>query len=99
MYFDKFNFVPLRAVFGEAQIEAYKARLQDHELVEGAMSFYESRPDLTDGQILKTWDSIGGSRAADRETDDPVVLWFQVKAEMRVVSMVLTYSDPLGPHW
>ena len=99
MYFDKFNFVPLKAVFGGAQIEVYKARLQDHEFVEGAMSFYESRPDLTDEQILETWDGIGGSRAADRETDDPVILWFQVKAKMRVLSMVLTYSKPLGPCW
>ena len=39
MYFDKFNFVPLKAVFGGAQIETYKTRLQDHEFVEGAMSF------------------------------------------------------------
>ena len=77
-YFDKFNFVPLKAVFGGTQIEAYKERLQDHASVEGAMSFYESRPDLT---------------------DDPVILWFQVKAQMRVLSMVLTYSEPLGPYW
>ena len=99
MYFDKFNFVPLKAVFGGAQIEVYKARLQDHEFVESGMSFYESRPDLTDEQILETWDGIEGSSAADRETDDPVVLWFQVKAKMRVLSMVLTYSEPLGPYW
>ena len=99
MYFDKFNFVPLKAVFGGAQIEAYKARLQGHELVEGAMSFYESRPDLTDEQILETWDGVDGSRGGDRETDDPVILWFQVKAKMRVLSMTLTYSEPLGPYW
>ena len=99
MYFDKFNFVPLKAVFGGAQIEAYKVRLQDHEFVESVMSFYESRPDLTDEQILATWRVIDGARAEDRETDDPVILWFQVKAEMRVLAMVLTYSDPLGPYW
>ena len=91
--------VPLKAVFGGAQIEVYKARLQDHEFVEAGMSFYESRPDLTDEQILETWDGIEGCSAADRETDDPVVLWFQVKAKMRVLSMILTYSKPLGPYW
>ena len=99
MYFDRFNFVPLEAVFGAAQIESYRARLQDHALVEGAMDFYESRPDLTDAQILETWDDMEEHDGTDRETDDPVVLWFKVKAQMRVLSMGLTYSAPLGPHW
>lgn len=99
MYFDKHNFVPLKAVFSGEQIEAYKARLRDHECVKSAMNFYDSRPDLTDEQILETWNVIDGSTVADRETDDLVVLWFQVKAQMRVLSMVLTYSEPLGPYW
>ena len=63
----------------------------------GRASFYESRPDLTDEQILETWDGIGGSRAADRETDDPVILWFQVKAKMRVLSMVLGFEPQREP--
>ena len=37
--------------------------------------------------------------STDRETDDQVVLWFKVKAQMRALSMGLTYSSPLGPHW
>ena len=65
----------------------------------GRASFYESRPDLTDEQILETWDGIGGSRAADRETDDPVILWFQVKAKMRVLSMVLGFEPQREPSW
>ena len=99
MYFDRFNFVPLVAVFGKAQIEMYKARLQDHEFVEGAMNFYEGWPDLTDEQILASWDHMEGLDGADRETDDQVALWFKVKAQMRVLAMTLTYSRPLGPHW
>ena len=99
MYFDKFNFVPLEAVFGEAQIEVYKERLRDHAFVGDAMCFYESRPDLTEEQILKSCDDMDGSRAVVRETDDPVVLWLQVKAQMRVLSMTLTYSEPLGSYW
>ena len=97
MYFDKYNFVPLKAVIDETQIKVYQARLQNHEFVESVVSFYESRPDLTDEKILETWKDIDGLNAADRETDDPVVLWFRVKAQMRVLSMVLTYSGPLGP--
>ncbi len=99
MYFDMFNFVPLRAVFGGAQINVYRARLQDHVIVKDTMNFYRSRPDLTDEQVLETWSGIGGSKAANRETEDPVVLWFMVKAQMRITSMTLTYSDRLGPHW
>ncbi len=99
MYFDKYNFVPLEAVFGETQVEAFRSRLRNHGLVEGVMNFYDSRPDLTDGQVLETWDNTAGSEDAERETDDPVVLWFKRKAEMRVLSMVLTYSDPLRPNW
>ena len=99
MYFDRFNFVPLEAVFGPARIEAWRTRLRDHAIVEGAMNFYDSRPDLTDAQILQSWDDMEGPDSADRETDDLVVLWFKVKAKMRVLSMVLTYSEPLSPHW
>ena len=42
MYFDEFNFVPLKAVFGEQVIETYRARLKDHEVIEGAMNSYRS---------------------------------------------------------
>ena len=99
MYFDRFNFVPLEAVFGAARIDSWRARLGDHTMVEGAMNFYKSRPDITDEQVLQTWDDMEGPDDADRESDDPVVLWFKVKAQMRVLSMVLTYSEPLRPHW
>lgn len=99
MYFDRFNFVPLEAVFDAAFIESRRARLHGHTMVEGAMNFYESYPDLTDEQVLQTWKGVEGSDDADRETDDPVVLWFKVKAHMRVMSMVLTYSEPLTPNW
>ena len=63
------------------------------------MNFYKSRPDLTDEQVLQTWDDTEGPDGTDRDTDDPVVLWFKVKARMRVLSMVLTYSEPVKPHW
>ena len=99
MYFDRFNFVPLEAVFGAARIDSWRARLQNHTMVEGAMNFYKSRPDLTDEQVLQTWDDTEGPDGTDRDTDDPVVLWFKVKARMRVLSMVLTYSEPVKPHW
>ena len=99
MYFDRFNFIPLEAVFGAARIESYRARLEDHELVKDAMDFYESRPDLTDEQILDSWSNSEELYGAERETDDAVVLWFKVKAQMRVMSMVLAYSEPLLPDW
>ncbi len=99
MYFDTFNFVPLEAVFVVAQIESWRTRLRDHLAVKVALDFYNSRPDLTGDQILQTWDDMEGSRSADRETDDPVALWFMVKAQMRALSMGMTYSEPLGPHW
>ena len=99
MYFDRFNFVPLKAVFGKALIETYKSRLKDHEVVQGAMSFYQSRPDLTQEQIFETWHDADGTDAVDDEADDPVVLWFRMKAQMRTISMMLTYADPLGANW
>ena len=63
------------------------------------MQFYESRPDLTRDQILSTWDDDDGSEVPSDGSDDPVVLWLRAKVRHRVVSMVLTYSDPLSPHW
>ena len=99
MYFDRFNFVPLVAVFGEETIETYRARLKGHQVVEFAMDFYESRPDLTLEQILETWDDETRPQPTGEELNDPVSLWFRVKAEMRVISMGLTYSEPLGRHW
>ena len=99
MYFDEFNFVPLRAVLGGDAIESCRARLKDREVVEATMQFYESRPDLTSDQILATWDDEDGSEAPGDELEDPVALGLRVKVRNRVVSMALTFSDPLGPHW
>ena len=99
MYFDRFNFIPLEAVFGASRIESYRARLQNHVLVKDAMDFYESRPDLTDEQILESWNDLEEHDGAGRETDDTILLWFKVKAQLRVISMVLAYSAPLLPHW
>ena len=36
---------------------------------------------------------------AGDESDDPVALWLRAKVRNRIVSMVLTYSDPVSPHW
>ena len=99
MYFDEFNFVPLTAVLGGDGIETRWARLKDREIVEAAMQFYESRPDLTREQILATWDDEDGSGDAGDEPDDPVALWLRAKVRNRVVLMTLTYSDPVSPHW
>lgn len=96
MYFDEFNFVPLRTVLGGDAIETYRARMKDCEVVEMAKQFYESRPDLTHDQILATWDDDDGSEALGDESDSPVALWLRAKARYRVASMVLTYSDPMG---
>ena len=99
LYFDRFNFASLEAAFSAAQIETYRARLQHHALVEDAKEFYESRPDLTEEQILETWRDVEEHKGADRQTDDLVSLWFKAKAQMRVLSMTLTYSKPLRPNW
>ncbi len=99
MFFDEFNFVPLKAVFGDEKIETFRARLKDHQFVEGAMNFYRSRPDLTREEMLATWNGEDGMGPVDVESDDPIVLWFRSKAQARVLSMTLTYSNPLGKHW
>ena len=89
----------MQAVFGEEIIEIYRVRLKDREVIEGAMNFYRSRPDLTREQMLETWSWEDETESVDGESDDPIALWFRAKAQMRVLSMVLTYSDPLGRHW
>ena len=99
MYFDRFNFVPLIAVFGKVRIETYRARLKDHKLVEDAMAFYESRPDLTREQVLESFNVATETQTLDGAEDDMVGRWFLVKAEMRLNSMMATYSDPLRPYW
>ena len=99
MYFDKYNFVPLLAVFGNETITTYKGRLGDHDLVKTAMSFYESRPELSQQQIYQTWKEDGGVEGEIEEMDDLVVPWLCARAQMRAMSMLLTYSDPLVPHW
>ena len=99
MYFDTFNFVPLDATFDVALVQSWRSRLHDHPLPKNAMNFYNSRPDLTDGQILETWYDMVEPDGTPRNTDDPLLLWFKAKAQMRALSMALTYSEPLGPHW
>lgn len=99
MYYDQYNFVPLEAVFGEEQIKTYQSRLQDHPTVEGVINYFDSLPDLTDEQILESWDKSHRIEDLGYDTDDPVVLLFNKKAQMRVASMLLTYSDPIGPNW
>ena len=32
------------------------------------------------------------------QTDEPLLPCFKAKAQMRALSMGLTYSEPLGPH-
>ena len=99
LYFDEFNFVPLEAVFGIARIESWRTGLKDHMLVESAMNFYNSRPDLTDEQVLQTRNNVEQLDDSDFGTDDPVLLWFKAKANIRALSMGLTYSEPLRPRW
>ena len=63
------------------------------------MQLYESRPDLTREQILKTWSDENGNETADDVSDDLVGLWFRTKAQMRVASWLVSYAEPLGPNW
>ena len=99
MYFDRHNFIPLTAVFGEPQIEIYRKRLRNREIVESAMEFYESRPELTREQILETWSNEDDEEVADALPDDLKALWFRAKAQMRVTSMTLSYVEPLHSNW
>ena len=99
MYFDRYNFVPLMAVFGAAQIETYRARLRDHDFVQFAMQLYESRRDLTREQILETWNDEDGSETAYDASDDVLSKWFRTKSQMRVASWLVSYAEPLGPNW
>ena len=99
MYFDEFNFIPLTAVFGEVQIGEYRARLETRESVRNIMDIYDSFPDLTTGQILERWDETYSREFGDDVPDNVKSRWFLVKSKMRVLSMTLSYSKPLGPHW
>ena len=99
MYFDEYNFVPLAAALGDDAIETCRARLKDHENVDFAMQVYNSRPDLTRDQILDTWHDEDGEEVPENERANPMALWLKAKIRMRAVSMVLTYSDRLSPHW
>ena len=97
MYFDKFNFVPLKALINDHQIETWKSRLRCHPTVEEALYYYNSRQDVTKAQILHAWDHSEEFGGTDRETDDPEVLWLKVKLQMRAISMAFAYSQPLKP--
>lgn len=97
MYFDKFNMVPLKAVFNDSQIESWTSRLKCHPTVEFALDFHNSRPNLTKERILQSWDNSEEFDGKGRETDDPAVLWLKAKLEMRAISMATAYSRPLTP--
>ena len=101
MYFDQFNFVPLKAVFDAAQIEVYQVRVQDHDVVQAARQYYESQPDLTREQILETWDDniYKGKITGDSATNDPIHLWFLAKVQHRATLWVLSYTESLRPNW
>ena len=97
LYFDTFNFVPLDAVLGQEQIKNYRARMHDHDIVRGAMDFYNSRPDLTHRQILETWNDIDDPEAPTDPEGDVEALWFHLKAKMRALSMTVAYTGPWTP--
>ena len=101
MYFDNFNFVPLKAVFETTQIQRYRMRAQDHDLVRMALELFESRPTLTREQILETWNDelYNESNGIDKTTADLVELWFRTKVHMRGMMWTLCYAKPLGPNW
>ena len=42
------------------------------------------------------WERDRGAEAPGDESDDLVALWLRAKGRNRALSMVLTYSDPLG---
>jgi hypothetical protein len=92
MFFDEFNVVPLHAALGEEMMEKYRTAAKETELVEDVMKFYDSQPDLSDEQILRRWD-----KEYDREfggagpPKDIQSRWALVKAQMRVVTMALSY--------
>ena len=94
-YFDEFNFVPIQAIIDEAQLETYRTRLQDHYLVQFGKQWYESLSDLTDEEIRQTWNNPDNEREhlADNATQELEYLYFQTKAEMRVMDLASTYRD------
>ncbi len=92
LYFDKYNFVPIMAIFDEAQIEKYRMRLRNHELVQTGVDFYKSRPYLTRDEILQTWDHKLRGDLPNNAADNLEGLYFQGKAETRVSSWALPYS-------
>lgn len=98
MYFDKYNFVPLSAVFDQETISTYQGRLQGHDLVKTAMRFYGSRPELSEQQIQETRTDDEGVVSKVEKLNDFTASWFCMKAQMRATSMPLTYVDPLSPH-
>ncbi len=99
MYFDAFNVVPLKAVFGEHRIKEYRARLNDHEIVQMVMDVYNSWPDQTIEQIQECWDNQCAAEFDSEVPEDVASRWFLEKSRMRVLYMMLSYAKPLGPHW
>lgn len=96
-YFDEINFVPLKAAFDDDTIRSWKKRLRCHQIVERAIDFYNSRPNLTQDQILKSWDDSEEFGGMGRETDELEVLRLKAKMEMRAILMAFAYSRPLKP--
>ena len=97
MYFDKFNIVPLKAVFNDSQFESWTSRLKSHPNVEFALGYYNSRPDLTKEQIWQSWENSEEFDGMCRETDDLEVLRLESKLQMRTISMAFAYSQPMKP--
>jgi hypothetical protein len=92
MFFDEFNFVPLRAALGDEAMESYRAAATGIQLLEDVMAFYHSRPDLSNEQILRMWDKEDDREFGGNVPEDIQTRWILVKARMRVVTMALSYG-------
>ena len=92
MFFDRLNFVPLRAALGEELVEIYRAAAKPTQILQDVMNFYESQADLTTEQILQMWDKNDERDFGEDVPKDIEGRWILVKARMRTLSLAFSYG-------
>lgn len=92
VFFDASNILALKKILGAERLGRYRDHFRSRQSVVDLMRFAESRPDLTNDEVLRSWPPRA-EVPKDLPHDDLVLIGMaHVKAEMRALNWANAYS-------
>jgi hypothetical protein len=91
--FDESNHIPVREALGVKRRDTYRAHYGDSESLRALLDSFDSRPNLTDAQVMETWPL---EPIDDAHLDFEQRIFHratQMKARLRAIIVGVTYSS------